>query len=79
MHREGASDDSESDGFKSDNTGSDASDVKFQHKKAKVNSTGEGKGKHPAKVKMEEVENGALFDNSHEIDEDGTTEVVDFA
>lgn len=79
MQREENSDDTEIDGFKSDNNGSDVSDDELPKKKTKNNATAKGKSKDPVKVKAEDTENGTAYDSNNEIENEGATDVIDYA
>ncbi|KAF6219937.1 hypothetical protein HO133_003762 [Letharia lupina] len=76
-------DDTEPDGFKSDNNGSEATDDEVPKRKTKINSTAKGKGKDgdPVKVKGEEEENGTFHDSVYEdpFDEYDAVESVAYA
>ena len=77
------SDDTEIDGFKSDNNGSDTIDDETPRKKSKANTVAKGKGKDMDffKVEREEEENGAIDESSYKnpFVEDDATEMVDYA
>lgn len=88
-----ASDDSEAEGFKSDNNGTDVSDDETPKKKAKVTGMVKGKSKHKVNVKgnvkntrtvkMEDVEeeNKTIHDKGYEnpFVEDDNEDMVDYA
>lgn len=83
MGDEDANDDSEAEGFKSDNNGIDDSDDDTPKKKAKVIGMVKSKGKDKRALKMEDVEeeNKTIHDKGYEnpYDEDDNEDVMTYA
>ena len=86
MQSEASDDDTEVDGFKSDDNGSDASDDEIPRKKSKANTVAKGKSTDKdllVKVKSEEAENGTFDDSSSyknpSVEDDDPMGIVDYA